>query len=173
MPTEKRIAPWSERHFAFGVPMQEQPFLMERLRGAPVRLQEMLRGRSIESARLQLTDRWCVLEHIAHLNLIQDKVGQRLEDFGRMSVRLSTVDLSEQDLLLHAQRGRGLGDVIEEFRIKRNYFVRCAEVLSPKAKEHYALHPCLQARLRLVDQLYVLAEHDDHHFAHIRELLAD
>jgi hypothetical protein len=33
------------------------------------------------------------------------------------------------------------------------------------------LHPRLKQTMRLVDHLYFVAEHDDHHLAHILELV--
>jgi hypothetical protein len=34
-------------------------------------------------------------------------------------------------------------------------------------------HPRLKTPMRLVDHLYFVAEHDDHHLARIRELLSE
>lgn len=51
--------------------------------------------------------------------------------------------------------------------------MRQAEAVDPALFARAILHPRLKKPMRLVDHLYFVAEHDDHHLAFIWELLRD
>lgn len=163
--------PWSQRELAFGRPAEELPVLLERLWGTPNRLVGLLREVPPERMQLRVHGKWSVLEHIGHLLVMQERMRVRVEDWSLYRDRLTAIDLSDQGPYVEATRHRDLGDVIEEFRLARNAFVRGVEQLPAKALHHFALHPCMGRSLRPMDMCLFLAEHDDHHLATVRRIV--
>ena len=63
-------------------------------------------------------------------------------------------------------------EILKQFRAERNKLMRRVEQLDAPALSHALPHPRLQSPMRLVDHLYFVAEHDDHHLARIWELIS-
>ena len=62
-------------------------------------------------------------------------------------------------------------DILAEFRKARSLLTDRLTQLEPALFSRSIPHPRLKTPLRLVDHLYFVAEHDDHHLARIWELL--
>lgn len=146
--------------------------LLERIRGTHARMADLLRDQPLERLHLRVQGRWSVLEHTAHLIALQDRFEPRVDDFEEQRRSLCAIRMDGQDSELGLQRVRRLGDVLEEFKLKRLAFSRRVEGFGQAVQEHIALHPCKGQPMRAVDMLLWLAEHDDHHLATMRALLA-
>lgn len=165
------IRPWAERHIPLGQPPEQLPFLLERVWGTPSRLVQLTVHEPLERLSLRRQGSWSVLEHIGHLVHLQDRMDERVDDFAAQRPCLCRIDLEGQEQLLAGYTSRTLGDVLEEFRLKRAYFVRRLSELDPGALRHAAKHPCRGEMATVADMVHYLAEHDDHHLALIRRLL--
>jgi hypothetical protein len=62
-------------------------------------------------------------------------------------------------------------EIVAGFRTAREQPLKCVERVNPSLFAVRILHPRLKQPMRLVDHLYFVAEHDDHHLARIRELI--
>jgi hypothetical protein len=61
--------------------------------------------------------------------------------------------------------------ILAEFRTARTSLLKRVEELDASLFIRAIPHPRLKTPMRLVDHLYFVAEHDDHHLARIWELL--
>lgn len=111
------------------------------------------------------------MEHMGHLIALQDRFEGRLEDFENGRTSLCEISLHDQEAILNGHRLRALGDVLEEFRLKRMAFTQRLSMFRQASLEHVAFHPCQNKRMRAVDMLLWIAEHDDHHLASIRMIV--
>jgi hypothetical protein len=66
---------------------------------------------------------------------------------------------------------RPLEQILSEFRSARGKLLNRVEELDPALFSQMLPHPRLKTPMRLVDHLFFVAEHDDHHLARIWELL--
>src|ERR687891_577947 len=66
---------------------------------------------------------------------------------------------------------RSTSELLAAFRARRLDLVRRLELLTAEEAALASEHPRLRRPLRLVDWLYFLAEHDDHHLAKARDAL--
>jgi hypothetical protein len=66
---------------------------------------------------------------------------------------------------------RPIEDILSEFRRERLQLVDRVRELDTALFSRSISHPRLKQPMRLVDHLYFVAEHDDHHLARIWELL--
>jgi hypothetical protein len=66
---------------------------------------------------------------------------------------------------------REVAELVLAFRRERGRFVERLDAWERETLAASAIHPRLQQPMRLVDMLYFVAEHDDHHLARMTELL--
>jgi len=95
----------------------------------------------------------------------------RVDDYLAGAAELTTADLSNRKTD-EAQHNQGrIEDILAEFRNARVQPVDRVGGLDAALFARSIPHPRLKKPMRLVDHLYFVAEHDDHHLARISELL--
>jgi uncharacterized damage-inducible protein DinB len=162
---------WFERSFDFSFPVELYPNLCVRLRGTPARLEEIVRGRSPETLGRKPSQKWSAQEHAGHLADLEPLWTARVGDYEAASSVLTVADLSNRKTSEANHNARPLEQILADFRKGRAELVRRAEAADPALFACAIPHPRLKKPMRLVDHLYFVAEHDDHHLAIIWHLL--
>jgi uncharacterized damage-inducible protein DinB len=163
---------WFDRKFDFTFPAEQLPNLVVRLQGTPARLEEMLRVVSPAALLEKPEGKWSAQEHAGHLLDLESLWQTRLEDFIADRQTLTAADLTNRQTDEAAHNIRPLAELLAAFRAARRHLIDSVETLPPAAFSRTIPHPRLQQPMRLVDHLYFVAEHDDHHLARIREITA-
>jgi len=158
---------WFERKFDFSFSTDIFPNLCVRLRGTPARLEEMLRDRPRDVLILRRGEKWSIQEHAGHLLDLESLWSARVDDFVEGKSELSAADLQNRKTHEANHNARDIQYFLGEFREARTSFVEKLDALEPALFSRTLLHPRLKQPLRLVDHLYFVAEHDDHHLAKI------
>lgn len=158
---------WFERKFEFAFSADLFPNLCVRLRGTPARLEEILRGRPSDLLIARRGEKWTIQEQAGHLLDLEELWNARLADFVEGKPNLSAADLQNRKTHEANHNARSLSDILAEFRNARTTFANKLDALDRGTIAHTLLHPRLQQPMRLVDHLYFVAEHDDHHLAKI------
>ena len=166
------IPRWFERKFEFTFPLEQYPNLCVRLRGTPARLEEMLHNVSRDVLIRRPGEKWSAQEHAGHLSDLEPLWMARIEDFLAGGSELTTADLSNRKTHEANHNARTLAEILAEFRAARRRLVDRLQQFQPDNFSRSMLHPRLKQPMRLVDHLYFVAEHDDHHLARIWELIA-
>ena len=166
-----QVPAWFERKFDFTFPVEQYPNLCVRLRGTPVRLEEMLRGIVRDVFIAKPGDAWSAQEHAGHLLDLEPLWMARVDDFLTDGDTLTVADLSNRKTDEANHNSRQLTEILTEFRAARLDWVDRVEKLHPDIFACTRLHPRLKQPMRLVDHLYFVAEHDDHHLARIWEII--
>ena len=166
------VPAWFERKFDLSFPAELYPNVVCRLRGTPARLEEMMRHRSREVLVKKEDGKWSAQEHAGHLLDLEPLWSARVRDFTAGGVELTVADLKNQKTHNANHNARVLEQILVEFRNARRELVDRADKLSPDSFKRTLLHPRLKQPMRLVDHLYFVAEHDDHHLARIWELIS-
>lgn len=165
------VARWYDRQFEFTFPVEQYPNLCVRLRGTPARVEELLRNCAIDVVTRKPEEKWSAQEHAGHLLDLEPLWLKRVEDFVVGGGELSVADLSNRKTHEANYNARPLENILADFRSARMQLVRRAEGLEPAWFARVLVHPRLRKPMRLVDHLYFVAEHDDHHLARIWELI--
>ena len=167
------LRPWFERRFSFehlGEP--DFPFLLERLRGAPARVEDKTRR-----AR-----RASVLTRTAGRRLVDPGARRPPRRPGRAARRARSTTTARARPCCARPTCRTAGPTRRATTSGRSPSstrpsAPCARALrgaargaGSRARPGSAIHPRLQQPMRLVDMLYFTAEHDDHHLAQMTEL---
>ncbi|HLM54943.1 MAG TPA: DinB family protein [Pyrinomonadaceae bacterium] len=165
---------WLEREFDFAhLSVGMLPYLIERLRGAPTRLEEKLRPLPPETLTARAGGGWSVQEHAGHLADLDELHEARLEDYRAGLPSLRPADMTNRKTVEAGHNDAPLEQILAAFRSAREGFVRRLESMSEEEAAASALHPRLARQMRVFDLAYFVAEHDDHHLAIISELLRD
>jgi uncharacterized damage-inducible protein DinB len=166
-----RVPIWFERKFDFTFPVELHPNLCARLRGTPARLEEVLRGASRDSLVKKIQEKWSAQEHAGHLLDLEPLWLARADDYLAGGSELTAADLQNRKTHEANHNARPLDEILKAFRSARAQLVERVETLDATLLARAKLHPRLKQPMRLVDHLYFVAEHDDHHLASIWELL--
>jgi uncharacterized damage-inducible protein DinB len=166
-----QVPVWFERRFEFSFPVELHPNLLARLRGTPARLEEVLRGRSREILIKKPQEKWSAQEHAGHLLDLEPLWLARVGDYVAGIVQLTVTDLQNRKTDEAKYNARTLERILSEFRAARGELVKRADEVDASLLARAIAHPRLKTPMRLVDHLYFVAEHDDHHLARIWELI--
>ena len=161
---------WVEREFEFNLPVGAFPCVVERLRGTPARLEELLGGLTRERLTAKPGGLWSMQEQAGHLWDLDELHEGRLEDYARGLGVLRAADMKNRKTEEAGHNEARLAEILAGFRAARESFVRRLEVLTEAEVAASALHPRLQKQMRVIDMAYFTAEHDDHHLAAVSEL---
>jgi uncharacterized damage-inducible protein DinB len=167
-----QVPVWFERKFEFSFPVELYPNLLARLRGTPARLEEALRGRSQEILIRKPEEKWSAQEHSGHLLDLEPLWLARVGDYVAGSAQLTVTDLQNRKTDEANHNAHLLKEILTEFRAAREKLLKRMDELDSSLLAQSIPHPRLKTPMRLVDHLYFVAEHDDHHLARIWELVA-
>jgi uncharacterized damage-inducible protein DinB len=162
---------WFERKFEFSFPVELYPNLLARLRGTPARLEDVLRGRPHERLIRKPQEKWSAQEHAGHLLDLETLWLARVDDYVAGSAQLTVADLKNRKTDEAKHNTHPLEPILAEFRAARAGLLKRVNKLDVSLYTRAIPHPRLKTPMRLVDHLYFVAEHDDHHLARIWELI--
>jgi uncharacterized damage-inducible protein DinB len=166
-----RVAAWFERKFSFTFPIEQFPNICIRLRGTSARLEEMTRSVSGDAMIRKPDNKWSAQEHAGHLADLEPLWLARVDDFLKDGSTLTVADLNNRKTHEANHNARELKQILADFRARRERLLDRVETLPQSSVARSLLHPRLQQPMRLVDHLYFVAEHDDHHLAAIWEMI--
>src|SRR5262249_2312189 len=156
---------WFERKFDFSFPAELLPNVLIRLRGTPARMDELVQGRPREVLVRKVDEKWSAQEHAGHLLDLESLWIARVRDFAGSGTEWTQADLSNRKTHEAGHNERAIGDIVSEFRRARLQLLKEIEGSGAAALARTLLHPRLREPMRLVDHLFFVAEHDDHHLA--------
>jgi hypothetical protein len=165
-----QVPNWFDRKFEFSFPAELFPNLCVRLRGTPARLEEIVRAYPRERLVQKPQEKWSAQEHAGHLADLEPLWLARVGDYLAGAAELTTADLSNRKTHEAGHNMRPIEEILAEFRKARLQLVNRVGGLEADLFARSIPHPRLKKPFRLVDHLYFVAEHDDHHLARIWEL---
>ena len=161
---------WVDRSFRFDVAVDLFPDVLERVRGTPARIEEKVRQVPPQVLTRRDGDKWSIQEHTGHLLDLDALHIGRLDDYHTGAASLRPADITNRATTEATYNQLDITAVLRDFRAARLHFVERLEAWDPARVEVSAIHPRLQQPMRLVDMVYFVAEHDDHHLARMTEL---
>jgi|SRR5687767_4087644 len=162
---------WTDRLFKFDFPADLYPEMIERVRGAPARLDEYLNSASAEVLTRRDDGRWSIQENAAHLFDLDELTILRVQQYVAGEPVLHAADITNKKTSEANYNSVPASDISQSFRERRMKVVEKLERLEPEIFSRTAIHPRLNIPMRLVDFVFFEAEHDDYHLTRIHELL--
>jgi Uncharacterized protein conserved in bacteria len=163
--------PWFERKFDLNFPVGLFPVIVERLRGTVPRIENIVSNTSDGQLSQKINGAWSVKEQVGHLYDLEELWYGRIEDFLSGEKTLRAADLRNAKTHEANHNRKSPHELLTLFSKSRKKLVEKVENFDEATASLTALHPRLQTAMRVIDSLYFVAEHDDHHLAKIRALL--
>src|SRR5215470_14674782 len=129
---------WKERKFEFNLPVGVFPVIVERLRGAPIRLQAMLRNATNENLHQKSGDKWSVVEQLNHLYNCEEIWLGRVEDI------LTRKEIFERRTLKTELQSEDLTVLLSNFSKARNKLIDLVQNMDEPTASLTINHPRLQ-----------------------------
>ena len=170
-PLSSKVPAWFGRKFDFTFPVDQYPNVCVRLWGTPARLEEILRKVTIDVLVGKPQEKWSAQEHAGHLLDLEPLWMARVDDFLTDRDTLAVADLGNRKTYEANHNAQELAAILAGFRTARLRLVEHLGTFEPDVLARTSMHPRLKQPMRLVDHLYFVAEHDDHHLAKIWELI--
>ena len=162
---------WFDREFEFAIPVWMYPNVVERLRGTPARVEELVHPLTADVLTTKDGKRWSIQEHVGHLWDVETLWDARLDDFEAGHDELKPADLENTRTYEADYNSRDLKSILEGFRAARHRLVTRLGEYDNAFVARSALHPRLKQPMRVLDSAFFAAEHDDHHLARVSELI--
>jgi len=161
---------WVERKFLFE--NLEGTFLniIERLEGTPLRLEAKIYGLSNEDLKCSFDGKWSIQVHLGHLLTLESLWLGRLEDMLNEEKELRAWNASNKETESANFNEGHLETIFDDFSTIRFGLCETLRKLDAECETLSAIHSRLQTPVRLLDLVYFIAEHDDHHLAVIENI---
>lgn len=161
---------WVERSFNFDIPADLYPVLVERLSGTPARLEEKINNAPFMILSQPCNSGWSIQEHAGHLADLEELFHTRIKEYEQGAVTLTAADMTNKKTHDAQHNNADIKDILKNFRKMRMELVKKLQNYDNSMTVKTALHPRLDTPMRLIDSLYFIAEHDDHHLATITNI---
>ena len=162
---------WVERKFDFNFPVTVFPCIVERFRGTPARLEEMSKGLSEKTLTFKPDGKWSIKEQIGHLIELEKLGEKRIDDFLSGAETLSAADMTNSATTEGNYNSKQINDLLKQFRSARESIIKKLDKLDEKRAAIISIHPRLNQKMRIIDWVYFMSEHDDHHLTSIRLIM--
>jgi uncharacterized damage-inducible protein DinB len=161
---------WFDRALSFDISAWMYPNVIERLRGTPARVDQLIQGLATRHLTGGEEGRWSIQENIGHLMDLEELWLGRVDDILEGKTRMRDADLTNRKTHAAGHNDQEASSVLASFSGSRARLVARLETVGDGDIERSALHPRLERPMRLIDLAFFVAEHDDHHLAEISRL---
>jgi len=165
------ITKWIDRKFDFNYPVGVFPWILERLRGTPARIEEVIMGVPPVVLTKKPESKWSIQENIGHLIKVEELHDGRIDDYLAGVDTLRPADMENRRTHKAEYNDQNISDILKAFRSVRMNFITRLEQQDETIVARSSFHPRLKKPMRLIDMAYFAAEHDDYHLAVIRRLM--
>ena len=161
---------WFDRKFIFENLEGTFPRILERLKGTPIRLSDIIKTIPEELLTQSLDGSWTIKEQVGHLGDLESLWTTRFTDFVKGRAILTEADLTNRKTHDASHNEKKMTYLVKTFSDQRLYLCEFLESIQSKAGQWSSKHPRLLTPMRPIDLAYFVAEHDDHHLARISEI---
>jgi uncharacterized damage-inducible protein DinB len=120
---------------------------------------------------LKLSRSWSAKEHVGHLVDLEELHEKRIREYLAGIAELSPADMTNEKTRLANHNASSSFELLEKLASSRKHFISRLNAMDEKQLAQSALHPRLQVQMRMVDMVYFVTEHDNHHLAIVSHLL--
>src|SRR5690348_4237027 len=166
-----RLLKWIDRQFNFNFPVELYPNIIERLRGAPARIDEYFNSAPADVLKRRDNGHWSIQENAAHLFDLDALTLDRIDQYVAGMPVLLPADVTNKATTAANYNEVSATTISQSFRERRKQIVKKLESLDAELFARSAVHPRLNVPMRLVDFVFFQVEHDDYHLTRIYELL--
>ena len=165
------VQKWFDRTFDFSFGADQYHPLLVRLENGPGHYARAVASIPEEIVHLKPDGKWSVKEHIGHLLILEPLWLSRLKEISTGAAHMSPADLNNTATDEAFFNDLPLKILTDRFHLARRQTTHFLNGLAPEAFSHSSIHPRLQKPMRIIDLMYFVAEHDDHHLDAIHHII--
>jgi uncharacterized damage-inducible protein DinB len=162
---------WFDRKFDFNFGIERYDSLYERLQNASLKYKKEVLDLPEKILQLKPENKWSIKENVGHLLLLEQLWHKRFKEIKERKPEMSPADLSNTATNESSFNDMAIQMLIENFTKTRNKTINFLNGLEQEEFSLSSLHPRLQRSIRIIDMMYFIAEHDDHHLNTIRTII--
>ena len=162
--------PWVDHTFNLGLDTGWMYNVLSRIKDCDIRLSHHTKGLNDKLLSSKPDNKWSIKEHVGHLIDLEELWMNRFLQFEKLVPELVHADMSNQKTNQAAHNEKPIQTLLDQFIAERKKLIQTFDALSIKAQNHEAFHPRIKMRMKPVDLLFFVAEHDDHHITSILRL---
>lgn len=155
---------WFDRKFDFSFGVEEFNGLIQRLGNSPFKLSDLVADMPVEIQSIKIESKWSIKENIGHLIVLEPLWRARVLDIKEQREVMSPADLSNTLTNDSDFNSTELEKLLRDFESERGKTLELLSSLLPYDLTKTSMHPRLSQPMRVVDLMYFVAEHDQHHF---------
>ena len=162
---------WVKRKFKFDLPPEMFALVIERLRGAPARLEQKTAALSDSILRHKDGDSWSIQETVGHLGDVEALWHGRIDDFHAGLEEFRPANITNTVTTKADHNNAAIKALLKNFRVERERLVARFDEMTIEQVSQAAYHRRLDVNMRLIDLAEFIAEHDDHHLSKITDMV--
>jgi len=112
-------------------------------------------------------NKWSIQENVGHLLDLEPLWIGRIDNILAGKTELCEADLTNKKTNIAGHNSKPIEIILKEFRLIRSEFTNKVMQLNSTDFDKFSLHPRLKTPMRIIDLIYFVAEHDNHHLAQI------
>jgi N-acetylglutamate synthase-like GNAT family acetyltransferase len=155
---------WFDRKFDFNISFDEFPLILKNLEYSVLKFKEVTKNLSNTQLNVKLDNKWSIKEHIGHLGVLELLWQQRFIELKNKASEMSIADLNNTETKKANFNQYKVQDIIKKFEYERNITIALLRNISQGNFKNSLLHPRLNQRMRIVDLMHFVFEHDEHHY---------
>lgn len=154
---------WFDRKFDFNFGIEQFSDLLERLEKTSSQILEITNGISKQDLNFKPAGKWSIKEHIGHLWVLEPLWQKRFLEIKEIQAEMSPADLNNTatDNALFNQYDTE--KITADFQQERKHTIRLLKSFNEENLLNSLYHPRLNQPMRIIDLMYFVAEHDEHH----------
>ena len=161
---------WKDHVFHFGIDIGWTQNVMSRIQDSAFRIVHHTMNIDDTLLSKRLDGKWSIKEHVGHLIDLEQLWINRFKQFEKLLPELIAADMSNQKTENENHNNKSIQTLIETFKEERKKLITTFDELSDEAIHHFSFHPRFKVKMRPIDLLFFIAEHDDHHLTSIVQL---
>ncbi len=165
------VIKWFDRQFDFSFGIEQFPGLLERLKKTSLLILEITNRISEQDLNFKPAGKWSVKEQIGHLWVLEPLWQKRFLEIKENQAQMSPADLKNRATDNASFNQYNIKKIITGFQQERKHTIRLLESFSQSDLLNSLYHTRLNQPMRIIDLMYFVAEHDEHHLNIILKIL--
>lgn len=157
------VIKWFDRKFDLNFGVERFPDLLERLEKTAVQIPQITNGISEQDLSYKPGGKWSVKEHIGHLWILEPLWQKRFLEIKEHQTQMSSADLNNTATDNSLFNQYNVKRITNDFQQERKCTIRLLESFSEQDLSNSLYHPRLNQPMRIIDLMFFVAEHDEHH----------
>jgi uncharacterized damage-inducible protein DinB len=162
---------WFDRTFDFNFGMEQFGLLVKRLRETPASFASVVETAPADVLEIKPGGKWSVKEHIAHISVLEPLWRTRFDDIRNRRPVMTPADLYNRATDEGNFNAVPIDEITARLKAERSRSLELLSTFRDGDFDGVSLHPRLQKNMRVIDLMFFVAEHDDHHLDAVRRII--